>query len=527
VFQFAPGTDPVGSTFTVDVNMSNAQSEPIWGWDIGVSWNPAVLQLETITEGNYLASNGGLYDGSPTLFLAGPIDNTHGTVLQGISDLYLTNTTTTAASGTLCNLTFEVINYLSSYINITAGTPTLTDNLGNSQNVVLNNAQYVTLPPPPPQAPTAQISNGAPSNLYLPGAQITLNAVTTPGIDVVPNPNTPTFPVTTYSWSVVSGPSGFTSVPTGTSSITFNAPTPASGPFVIGLVVSTAANSGDPAYVNTSQMATITFSPAYDKPTDAGAQINVYIVNPNPTNTTYMYKSPTGLGIYNNTIPTGAYVDTFAPQELMNLHAFVTFNGASVADKIVAFTVQNESLVGISNATVATFTASTDDNGYAVASYRLPNYASSVMPFGNYTVTADVDVAGTLVKDCFTFQYNYVLNLTSVTQPAETARGQTASSMVTITDNSFQNQSYVLTWTVTDTNGVPIISGSIGGITTGVTSTQNLPLVIPAYSFVGTAILHVNLFNASPVTQNGLPYCPENDQTFIIAIPATQQTIPP
>ena len=183
--------------------------------------------------------------------------------------------------------------------------------------------------------------------------------------------------------------------------------------------------------------------------------------------------------------------------------------------------------MGVSNATVATFTGYTDGNGYVNASYRLPNYNSDVMPFGNYTVTALVDVAGVKVSDCFTFQYNYTLNLNSVTAPGTTARGQAASSDVTIIDNSFHSQSYFLTWTVTDNNNVPILSGSTSGTTTGVTTLQSLSLPLPVYSFVGTATLHVNLFNADPMLQNGLPYCPENAQTFTIAIPATQTTVPP
>ena len=71
VIQFAQGSNPIGSTFTVAVNMSNANAEPIWGWNISVNWNPAVLQLETITEGTYLSSNTGLFDGAATLFVAG------------------------------------------------------------------------------------------------------------------------------------------------------------------------------------------------------------------------------------------------------------------------------------------------------------------------------------------------------------------------------------------------------------------------------------------------------------------------
>ena len=340
VITFAPGTDPIGSTFTVAVNITNAKVEPIWGWNIGVSWNPAVLQLESITEGTYLSTNTGLIDGADTLFVKGQIDNTIGTVKQGISDVYLSNTTTTALSGTLCNLTFNVINWASSPITLSAGIPTLIDNLGNSQSCTLNSASYVTPQPPAPTSPTAIITPPT-STLYLAGAQITLNSASLGGIDVVPNASSPNFPITSYTWTVVSG--GFTITNTNTDTITFTAPTPAV-PFTIGLTVSTATNPDDAAYHNVSNQATISFSPAFTQPTTAGAQIDVYIVNPAPYTTTYMQKDVrfTSQGIYNNTDPVKSYVDTFAPQELMNLTAFVTYNGASVSNKIVAFSVQKQ-----------------------------------------------------------------------------------------------------------------------------------------------------------------------------------------
>ena len=62
----------------------------------------------------------------PTLFVVGNIDNTNGIIQQGgIGDIYLSNTSTTAATGVLATLTFKVINYANSSISLVAGTPTL------------------------------------------------------------------------------------------------------------------------------------------------------------------------------------------------------------------------------------------------------------------------------------------------------------------------------------------------------------------------------------------------------------------
>ena len=186
--------------------MTNLLAEPVWGWNIGVNWNARVLQLLTVTQGDYLTDVGGLYDGTPTLFVAGPIfnnadpfpvDNVGGTIKQGISDVYLTNKTTSKLSGTLCILTFQVVDYDNSYINVTTGDPTLLDNFGNPQPVALNNAQYVSIPSPPAKAPVAVIHNQAATTRYVPGATITLDAFgSIPGSDSTPNALTPNFPIT-------------------------------------------------------------------------------------------------------------------------------------------------------------------------------------------------------------------------------------------------------------------------------------------------------------------------------------------
>ncbi len=519
--QFPPGSDPVGSFFTVEVNMSNLIAEPIWAWNIGINWDPTVLQLITLAQGDYLTDIGGLYDGSPTVFVAGlidnpassfPIDNLRGSIPQGISDIYLSNVTTTKASGSLCLLTFEVASYGNSYINITAGDPTLMDNFGNSQPVILNNAQYISVPPPQPRAPIAVIRNQAASTSYLPGATITLDAYSSlPGFDIIPNPIEPNIPITQYTWGV-SGPLGFT-IPHSGSSITFITPNPAS-PFLITLTISTASNPSDPKYYNTNS-STMEFDPAYQQLTSAGAQIDLYIVNTNPTNTTTPIKFPTSQGIY-NTNSTVSYVDTFAPDELMNLQTFLINNGAPVSNELVTFLVtpQNDPA-----AVLSTFVSYTNSYGYAFASYRLPKYNVANMPFGNYTVTAFVDIAQIRVSDCFTFQYNYILTIFSITHPAQTARGQQTSFSVTIQCNSFIPQNYFMSWTVTDNYNIPIISSETFGIAfPNGGSNQQITLTIPKYSYYGTATLHVNLFNGDPTvpSQNALPYCPESDQYFTI-----------
>jgi len=515
VIQFAPGSNPIGNTFTIDINMSNAAQEPIWGWNLGVSWNPAVLQLETVTEGTYLNPTPGLFDGSQTLFVVGHIDNNAGTIQQGISDIYLTNTTTTAMFGTMANLTFEVINYANSSITLNTGIPTLIDNFGHSQAVTLNSAQYVTLPPPAPHGPAATITNLG-SSTYQMGSTISLSGLaSTPGFDVIPNPMAPNFPIQTYSWTQVSGPT-VAGLPISGNSATagiVNLIAPAvSGSIVLQLTVTTATNPSDSAnYVNTGT-AQITIAPGIIPPTNAGPQIDVFIIN-NSTSTAFPYKSPTSLGSYN----TLDQVDQYAPQQIMNLGATVLFNGQSVANKLVTFVVANYSNP---SQIIATFVAYTNANGTAYAVYRLPNYNSAVMQFGTYKVTATVDVAQNIVSDSFWFNYGYTLNFGSLTASGIVARGRDAVS-VNATFYNYDNlpENYWMTFTVTDVNNVPVAFLEVNGAATSAAYTsQPVSLSIPLYAFVGTATVHVDLFNADPMvpSQNALPYCPEATTTFTI-----------
>ena len=137
--------NPINQTFQVDVYINGAANVAnVWGWNLGVTWDPSVLNLTAITEGSYLSQSGS------TLFLAGYIDNFDGLVLSGISDAYLSYITASASSGVLATLTFKIISYKyglgNSSIGLTVGTPATLLNSGYPHQavtpVVLNNASY-------------------------------------------------------------------------------------------------------------------------------------------------------------------------------------------------------------------------------------------------------------------------------------------------------------------------------------------------------------------------------------------------
>jgi hypothetical protein len=72
--------NPIGQTFQVNMVLNNPLQTGVWAWNLGVTWNAAVVQLTGVTEGSYLGGTSG--SGSPTIFVPGYIDNTNGEIPQ-------------------------------------------------------------------------------------------------------------------------------------------------------------------------------------------------------------------------------------------------------------------------------------------------------------------------------------------------------------------------------------------------------------------------------------------------------------
>jgi hypothetical protein len=99
-------TSSIGSTFTVDVAVSNVQNvNNVW---IQLGWNPAVVSLQSVTEdSSFLGTN----PPSTTHFTGNNPnnwDNQTGSVwiIEGRNNLTVTNN----AEGAICHLTFKVEN---------------------------------------------------------------------------------------------------------------------------------------------------------------------------------------------------------------------------------------------------------------------------------------------------------------------------------------------------------------------------------------------------------------------------------
>jgi hypothetical protein len=537
--QLPQGAAVINNTVSVDVFISNPLSAPIWGWNLNVNWNTSILQLVDIEEGTFLSSatrqgNGNLTEGvSQTVFVYGNIDNTHGTIFQGISDMYLANVTAASLSGVLCNMTFQIINYK---LPIGGNVPiALTANLIDSNELhrditcVVESANYVSRGPPAPTQPAAVINNQNPMNsgnslnsAYKPNQMITLDALqSTGGYDEMPTPNSPTYAIATYTWSATNGLLTGVADTTG-AQLQFQTPTvSARTTYTITLQIATAPNTADSRYHNTaSTTLQIVVGPPYDNPV-GGTQIDVYITNWQTIDTTHPFKTPTGTGISNSTF--NFICDAFGPQEEMNLAALVTYDNAPVAQKLVTFVVASPTGYNY------TFQSTTNLNGIATYTYRLPWFDNTSQAFGMWTVTAFVDVSQVRVSDLMPFQFGYIVGTTntalSLSNTVAFRESYVGQPTLTVYVNSISNQTqhFWLTYTVFDNNHVPVQQGALNNVAIA-PNTQNManpvPIAVPTWSFVGGATVNVNLFNENPTATNAnaLPYCPQATNTDLLIV---------
>jgi hypothetical protein len=217
------------------------------------------------------------------------------------------------------------------------------------------------------------------------------------------------------------------------------------------------------------------------------------------------------LDLFTNKSGQGSHASggSFAPDELVRLYAYVTYNNAPESGYLVAFTVTSP------NGTSFTRVQPTNSTGYAYVDYRTPDLGNT--NFGTWTVTASVEIASVVVSDTITYQYNYVTIVTvnGISFPSSVSRGSSMTVKVTLQDTAVLPSSAVMTITIYDNNDVPVASSltPIGAVASGtVVSTS---LTIPSWAFVGTGTIYVNILTANP-SLDGVPVCPEQQAPFQI-----------
>ena len=105
--------------------------------------------------------------------------------------------------------------------------------------------------------------------------------------------------------------------------------------------------------------------------------------------------------------------DAFEPQELVILYALVTYNEAPIANKLVAFQVNNPANA-FQNITVGRVT---NQSGIAQFSFRIrwPSENAEQIIFGEWSATASVEIVQQVVVDTLTFQVGWIIKITKIT----------------------------------------------------------------------------------------------------------------
>jgi hypothetical protein len=469
-----PANLPLKSTFTVQVNIANVEN--LWGLSFNLTWNPAVINATRVQKGPFLTSGGASDMQPPTV-----IDYDNGCFKSTFSHVLL-EIASVSGEGLLATVTFEVIDFGSCDIVLK---DVVLIGPGDHPEIEYGPLPllHVNNPTPPATAPVAAFTVA--TDVGISGQFITIPAsASSANIELDASSSTAGYdgsnsvPITSYAWVIHSVNGLFSDITANTKVVNLvNI-----APDVLDITLTVKALI-DPTgvkpvgYVDTAQI-----SRTYTIIQAASSGIDVFTQN----------------GGVGPNAPGGI----FGPQQQVIATAKVIFNGAPVAQKDVVFTVYTNN-----GAEYAYEVVRTNANGEATFSFRLPtNDVQLDTAFGaNWLIIASVDISEIVYTDTCKFEFNYLANIQDVTvSPSTVIRGKDQVTITATIDNA-ANVNGIVTFTIVDSNNVPVAvaSTSLSG------SSVQVTLDIPNYAFAGQAKVNVNLISAYP-SAGGVPYCPQN-----------------
>jgi len=475
------------NNFIVSINIANAPN--IDFFDIGIQWDPAVLELQTgtpadVVEGGFMKAFGSTVFPGPSVINIGsmpdiPCGFLTGGPAHGDGTLFTIAFHAKApGDGAITIMDPNVVSFLllgPALVNIDA-----------TVNGVVN------IPLPPATPPKAIITSPVDASTVTVGDTVNLvGTASTPGYDTVPAPGE-TCPITIYEWTVdlhngtvldlfgatqsfVCGGPGLVTI---TLTVTAPDPTPPSAPTYV---------DHDSTSVSIMQVPAAT-GPNIDVYTDRGGQGPL------------------------STYPFG-WSDAYGPQEEVCVYAKVTYNGAPVEYKPVEFVI-----IDPFGAERESRTAFTNASGIAKVCFRIPWQGSDAEHyFGDWSIYGTVDISQVQVSDTVMYRFGYLLYIDSVTAGGPYHKGDTMTINVHVSSIAMADYVAFLQITAVDEADVPIglftavITVSSSGLATGGT------IVIPSWAYVGVGHVYVDLLEDG--VWSGVPYCPEASAVFVIVYP--------
>lgn len=217
--------------------------------------------------------------------------------------------------------------------------------------------------------------------------------------------------------------------------------------------------------------------------------------------------------------------DAFAPQDLVCLTAYVTYNLDPVQNKLVSFEIHSPN-----DDHIIYLSAITNSTGYAKVCWRIP-WPCPEWPeeeiFGIWKVYATVDIANQVVTDTLEFRVGWLVELISVESLYDSyLKGDHTRWKITFKTISAQQRNVTFTLLLQDELLVPIGRIVINDYTVGgapllgekLYEVMMVCIEIPKWAYIGEATAHVNAYNKLP-SLGGHAYCPEVTTTVRIVRP--------
>jgi len=218
--------------------------------------------------------------------------------------------------------------------------------------------------------------------------------------------------------------------------------------------------------------------------------------------------------------------DAFAPQEEVILYTNLTYQGAAVANKLVAFEISGP--VNPLNNITFNRIAMTNASGIATIDFRIPwpTENHELIIFGTWKAYASADIAEVRVEDTLTFDVGWIVEIVSLMtvdqnlQPqTKFTRGTCMGVQVVLKNIAMLPKKVTLAISAFDAIKTHII-GVINDFEVNPRDTytyKNCNLQIPDWAAIGDATVNASAYTA-PLTEGGVPYCPEVSTTFWIAV---------
>ena len=473
----------IGEEFTIDITVTDVVSPALWGWQAGMTFNPAVLEALSFVEGPFLATGG------TTLWVPGTINNLAGEITYYGCTLTAGSTPVTG-SGTLASVTFRVKDYGTSALALAS--VRLIDSVYVpflDQADPHDDAEHVldgsfTLSPPPPASPEARFTF-SPLAPYA-GDTVTFDA--TGSIDGWDG--TGWQAITSWDWD-------FGDLSTDSGEVVTHV-YDVEGTYTVTLTVTAA---GNPA--------------GYQTDTEIKS-VKVYAVVVGTAVDLYTEKIIMGTSQFRGLGPT-APGSAFAPGEYVDLYVHVTYGGEDMGGVNVAFQVNypDGTVFQVASAT-------TDFLGIATIGFRMDQ--SPLPPFGAYLATATATIYGELGYDTLEFNVGWIVEIVSVYSSDELGVPQTtftkgAPAYFNVTyKNIDPNDAYraVIVVNLFDRIGQ---SMGIAFIDINVAPGSDFAIIgvtIKTNAVSGPAMAKNNAYTDWPAV-GGVPHCPEVLAAFEIA----------